>query len=107
MPDLRPTAGLAGLAVEGGRIDGTLLGELASRKSALQQAVESHFAVLEPGLSVGPFQRYLPEECRRRVVEELIDVPAFRRWLRTRRVWEMTRDDPRWTLVEAALRAGT
>ena len=107
MPDLRPTAGLAGLAVSGGRIDGTLLGELASRESALRQAVESHFAALEPVLSVGPFQRHLPEECRRRVVDELIDVPAFQRWLRTRHVWEMTRDDPRWTLVEAALRTGT
>ena len=107
MPGLRQTAGLAGLAVAGDRIDGTLPGELASRESALHQAVESHCAALEPGLSVGPFQRYLPEECRRRVVEELIDVPAFRRWLRTRHVWEMTRDDPRWTLAEAALRAGT
>ena len=107
MPDLRPTAGLAGLAVAGGRINGTIMGELASRESALHQAVEGHFAALEPVLSVGPFQRHLPEECRRRVVEELIDVPAFRHWLRTRRVWELTRNDPRWTLVEGALRAGT
>ena len=106
MPDLRPTAGLAGLAVSGGRIDGTLLGELTSRESALHQAVDSHFADLEPVLSVGPFQRHLPEECRRRVVEELIDVPAFRRWLKTRHVWEMTRDDHGWPLVEAALPAG-
>ena len=107
MPDLRPTAGLAGLAVAGGRIDRTRLGELASRKSALHRAVENHYAALESVLSVGPFQRHLPEECRRRVVDELIDLPAFRRWLRTRRVWEMTRDDPRRTRTEAALRAGT
>lgn len=106
MPDLRPTAGLAGIAVAGGRIDGTLLGELASQEAALHRAIESHFAVLEPVLSVGPFQRHLPEEYRRRVVDKLIDVPAFQRWLRTRHVWEMTRDDPRWSPVEAALHAG-
>ena len=107
VPDLRPMGGLAGLAVTGRRIDGTFLGELASREPELHLAVEGHRAGLEPVLSVGPFQRYLPEECRRRVVEELIDVPAFRRWLRTRHVWEMTRDDRCWTLAEAALRART
>ena len=107
VPNLRPIGGLAGLAVAAGRVDGTLLGELASRKEGLDRAVDSHFATLEPVLSVGPFQRHLPEECRRRVVAELIDVPAFRRWLRTRRVWRMTRNDPRWTHTEAALRPRT
>ena len=105
VPDLRPIGGLAGLAVAGSRIDGTLLGELASRKAGLGHAIESHFAALELVLSVGPFQRHLPDECRRKVVAELIDVPAFRRWLRTRHVWEMTRDEPCWEHVQTALLA--
>ena len=105
VPDVRPIGGLAGLAVAGRRIDGTLLGELASRKAGLDHAVESHYAALESVLSVGPFQRYLPDECRRRVVAELIDVPAFQCWLRTRDVWEMTGDDPRWAHVRNALLA--
>ena len=103
VPDIRPIGGLAGLAVAGDRIDGTLLGELASGTARLDHAVESHFADLEPVLSVGPFQRHLPDECRRRVVVDLFDVPAFRRWLTTRRVWEMAGNDPRWTRVQAAL----
>ena len=82
-----------------------MLVELASRNAELDHAVESHIAALEPVLSAGPFQRYLPDECRRRVVSELIDVPAFRRWLRTRHVWEMARNDPRWTHVLNALLA--
>ena len=105
VPDIRPIGGLAGLAVAGGRIDGTLLGEIASGTARLDHAIESHFADLEPALSVGPFQRHLPDECRRRVVSDLMDVPAFRRWLRTRHVWEMARDDPRWTHVQTALLA--
>ena len=105
VPDLHPIGGLAGLAVAGSRIDGTLLGELASRTARLGHAVESHFAALEPVLSAGPFQRHLPGECRQRVVAELIDVPAFRRWLSTRHVWEMVRNDPRWTHVQTALLA--
>ena len=105
VPDIRPIGGLAGLAVAGGPIDGTLLCELASRTARLGHAVESHFADLEPVLSVGPFQRHLPDECRRRIVVDLFDVPAFRRWLTTRRVWEMAGNDPRWTRVQAALLA--
>lgn len=105
VPDLRPIGGLAGLAVAGGRIDGTLLAELASRKAKLDRALESHFADLESVLAVGPFQRHLPDECRRRFVTELIDVPAFRRWLRTRHVWEMAGNDPRWKHVRTALLA--
>ena len=105
VPALHPIGGLAGLAVAGSRIDGTLLGELASRTARLGHAVDNHFAALEPVLSAGPFQRHLPGECRRRVVAELIDVPAFRRWLSTRHVWEMVRNDPRWTHVQTALLA--
>ena len=105
VPDIRPIGGLAGLAVAGSRVDATLLAELASGQARLDRVVESHFAVLEPVLSVGPFQRHLPDECRRRVVAELMDAPAFRRWLRTRHVWEMANDDPRWTHVQTALLA--
>ena len=105
VPGLRPIGGLAGLAVAGSRIDATSLDELASGQARLVHAIESHFAVLEPALSVGPFQRHLPDECRRQVVAELIDVPAFRGWLRTRHVWEMTRDDRRWAHVRTALLA--
>ena len=105
VPGLRPIGGLAGLAVAGSRIDATSLDELASGQARLVHAIESHFAVLEPALSVGPFQRHLPDECRRQVVAELIDVPAFRCWLRTRHVWEMTRDDRRWAHVRTALLA--
>ena len=82
-----------------------LLAELASGQARLDRVVESHFAVLEPVLSVGPFQRHLPDECRRRVVAELMHVPAFQRWLRTRHVWEMAQDDSRWTHVQTALLA--
>ena len=103
VPDLRPIGGLAGLAVAGRRVDGTLLVGLASRKASLDSAVESHLGALESVLSVGPFQRHLPDKCRWRVVTELMDVPAFQRWLRTRHVWEMTRDDSRWTHVHTAL----
>ena len=105
LPDLRSIGGLAGLAVAGSRVVATLLAELASGKARLDRVVESHFAVLEPVLSVGPFQRHLPDERRRRVVAELMDVPAFRRWLRTRHAWEMAKDDPRWTHVQTALLA--
>ena len=105
VPDLRPIGGLAGLGVAGSRVDAMVLAELASGKARLDRVVESHFAALEPVLSVGPFQRHLPDECRRRVVAELMGVPAFQRWLRTRRVWEMTKDDPRWTHVQTALLA--
>ena len=105
LPYLRSIGGLAGLAVAGSRVDATLLAELASGQARLDRVVESHFAVLEPVLSVGPFQRHLPDECRRRVVAELMDVPAFQRWLRTRHVWEMAQDDPRWTHVQTVLLA--
>ena len=103
VPDLRPIGGLAGLGVAGRRVDETLLVELALREARLDGAVERHFEALESVLSVGPFQRHLPDECRRRVVAALIDVRAFRRWLRTRHVWDMTRYDPRWSYVQTAL----
>lgn len=103
LPNLRPVAGLAGLAVEALRVEESQLLELATEGGRLRHAVESHFADLERVVSAGPFQRHLPGPCRREVVAELVDIPALRRWLSTRRVWHLTRDDPRWALVEEAL----
>ena len=73
------------------------------RNATLRQAVENRFEDLERVLSVGPYQGYLPNECRRRVVTELVDVPALLHWLETRRIWQMTSDDPRWRHVTATL----
>lgn len=106
IPELRPIGQLAGLAVfVDGQMDEKLLGELALRRNRVADAVESHYAALEPVLTAGPFQQQLPDECRHRVVADLIDIPAFQRWLRTRSVWKMTRHDPRWTNVQTALLA--
>ena len=106
VPDLRPVAGLAGLAVAGSLGDDSILVELAAREHRLRHAVETRFEALESIASAGPFQRYLPEDCRRRVVADLMDIPALQRWLRTRRVWTMTNEDACWTAVQAALLAG-
>ena len=105
LPDLRPVAGLAGLALDALRVEEGQLVELATEDGRLRHAVASHFADLERVVAAGPFQRHLPEACRREVVAELVDVPALRRWLSTRRVWHLTRDDPQWPLVEGALLA--
>ena len=106
VPDIRPVAGLAGLAVVDSPVDSALFIELAAREDRLRHAVDAHFEALESIASTGPFQRYLPEDCRRRVVAELMDIHGLQRWLRTRRVWTMGRDDPRWMVVQAALFAG-
>ena len=103
--DLRPIGALAGLAVAADQVEGTSLIELSAQSERLDRTIESHFVALESVLSAGPFQRFLPDDCRQRVVKELIDVPAFGRWLRTRHVWEMARDDPRWIRVQRALLA--
>ena len=92
---LRPMGSLAGLAVgvdSGGALSSTRLDVSESR---LHQVVDDRFADLERVLAVGPYQHALPDACRRNVVTALMDVPAFRRWLRSRRVWRMTSDDPR------------
>ena len=87
---------LAGLAVRGSPESGTLAG-LAAEEVALRDAVETRFEQLEHLLDPGSYQRDLPEPCRRRVVAELFDVPRFQQWLKTRRVWKLARDDPRWS----------
>ena len=102
LPELHPMGVLAGLAVSGCPADAAL-SDLSIRESTLRQAVDNRFEDLERVLSVGPYQRYLPSECRRRVVAELVDVPALRHWLETRCVWQMTSNDPRWRHVTAAL----
>ena len=102
LPELRPIGVLAGLAVAGSPTD-TALGDLAIRESTLRQAVDNRSGDLERVLSIGPYQCYLPSECRRRAVAKLVDVPALRHWLETRRVWQMTSDDPRWRHVTATL----
>ena len=102
LPELRPISGLAGLATAGSPT-GTALSDLAMQEATLRQAVDNRSEDMERVLSVGPYQRYLPNQCRRRVVAELVDVLAFRHWLETRHVWEMTSDHPRWEYVESTL----
>ena len=107
VPDFRPVAGLAGLAAMGSSIDGALLIELADREDRLRHVVNTQFEALESIASAGPFQRYLPETCRRRVVADLIDIPGLQQWLRSRRVWTMGREDSRWNVLQATLFTGT
>ncbi len=98
---LRPIGALAGLAVRvdsGGALSSTRLDVSESR---LRQVVNDRFSDLERVLDVGPYQQELPEACRRSVVAALMDVPVFRRWLQSRRVWRMTSDDPRCRHVRA------
>ena len=98
---LRPIGALAGLAV---RVDsaGTLSStRLDVSESRLRQVVNDRFSDLERVLDVGPYQHELPEACRRNVVAALMDVPVFRRWLQSRRVWRMTLDDSRCRHVRA------
>lgn len=99
--ELRPIGALAGLAV---RVDsGSALSatRLDVSESRLRQVVDDRFADLERVLAVGPYQHALPEARRRSVVAALMDVPVFRRWLQSRRVWRMTSDDPRRQHVQA------
>ena len=106
LPRLHPIGGLAGLAINGNPT-GTVLAELAKQEGALRSAVEEHFAELEPALAPGPYQRNLPEQCRRKVVTELFDIPAFQRWLETRHVWQMKRNDSCWKHVRSTLLEGS
>lgn len=112
LPFVRPMAGMAGLAVKlmsspettEGMLDGTVLAEVARGMNHLRNVVEECFEVIEPALSPGPYQRFLPEECRRKVVADLFDVPAFRRWLLSRRVWRPASNDQRWSHIQMMFR---
>ena len=98
---LRPIATLAGLAVgvdSGGALSSI---RLDVSESGLRQVMDDRFEDLERVLAVGPYQHALPDACRRNVVAALMDVPGCRRWLRSRRVWRMTSDDPRCGHVRA------
>lgn len=106
LPGLHPIGGLAGLAVKGTPTS-PVLTELANQEGVLRSAVEEHFAELEPSLAPGPYQRNLPEQCRRKVVTELFDIPAFQHWLETRHVWQMKRNDSRWKHVRSTLLEGS
>lgn len=104
LPALRPIGALSGLGVS---VDsgGALATGLDVSEDALRRAVEDRFEALERVLAVGPYQRRLPEACRRDVVAALMDVPAFRGWLQNRRVWRMTCDDPNFGHVQSAFSA--
>ena len=98
---LKPFDGLGGLAVRVDSGDAVSPTRLDLSEDKLREAVDARFAELEHVLDVGPYQSLLPEACRRNVVAGLMDVPAFRRWLRSRRVWRMTADDSRYEHVRA------
>ena len=85
-------------SISGGVLSSTRLDVSESR---LRQVVDDRFADLERVLAVGPYQHALPEARRRNVVAALMDVPVFRRWLQSRRVWRMTSDDSRCRHVRA------
>ena len=102
LPTLRPAGAWGGLAINGVP-GGSVLDEIAMQEDALHRAVDKIFADLEPLVAVGPYQRDLPDHCRRKVVEELVDISAFQHWLRTRRLWEITRSDPHWNRLHAML----
>ena len=104
VPGLRPVGTLSGLAVAGRPSDGGLRA-FASQGSALNDTIDSRFEDLERGLSVGPYQGYLPDGCRRGVVADLLDVPTFTQWLQTRRIWTLTSSDPLWNQIEATFSA--
>ena len=102
LPHVRPVAGLAGLAVSGDVSD-TVLAEVSMRGETLRGEVEERFEILEPALSLGPYQRRLSEQCRRQVVVDLFDLPAFRSWLASRKVWRLTRHDEQWARLRTLL----
>ena len=102
LPDLRPMAALAGIAVAG-RTHESVLGDLSQREDRLVDSIESLAEGLERVLSVGPYHGHLPPDVRRRVVREILDVDAFKVWLQTRRIWDMNRGDRRWTYATDAI----
>ena len=102
LPHVRPVAGLAGLAVNGDVPDG-VLAEVSMLGEALRDKVKERYELLEPALSPGPYQRRLSEQCRQQVVIDLFDLPAFRSWLASRKVWRLTRHDEQWGRLRTLL----
>lgn len=99
IPNLRPIHRLSGLAVASPT--GLSLDNLAIDDTVLRQAVENRFEDFERVLSVGRYQNYLPDQCRRAVVVDLFDVSAFYHWLHTRHLWTMKSSDNRWSQMTA------
>lgn len=102
LPSLRPVSGLAGLAVMG-RPSKKQLNKLASQEGDLLETIEALFESIELTLAPGPYHRYLPEACRKRVTVGLFDLPRFRSWLASRNIWEIRPDDQRLVALRAAL----
>ena len=105
LPSVRKFAGMNGLAMAG-HPGVEAPRRAASGEKALHELVETLYEDLEFFLETGPFQRLLPEPCRRRVAVDLFDAPRFRRWLASRRVWELGASDRRREAVLAALGGG-
>ena len=102
MPTLHSAAGLVGLATRG-YPDEMALGALAGREGTLRETIERHYEELESALAPGPYQPDLPAACRHEIVANLLDLTRFRQWLETRKVWELTREDPRWEHLQRVL----
>ena len=105
LPSVRKLAGMSGLAMAGhpGAEDPK---RAAGGENALSDLVEELYEDLEFFLETGPFQRFLPKPCRKRVTVDLFDAPRFRRWLASRRVWELGASDRRLGAVLAAFGGG-
>ena len=101
-PALRPVGPLGGLAVNGVPTK-SVLDELIVQKEVLRRTVDQIFVDLEPLLAVGPYQCDLPDQCRRKVVADLVDIQAFQNWLKTRRLWRITHSDPYWNRLQVIL----
>lgn len=93
VPGLRPLGRLSGLAVMG-QPQTEELAAVADAHEELRAALGRIFDSLEPLLALGPYQRLLPETCRRNVVNEVFDLPAFMHWLGTRKVGVPSSADP-------------
>jgi ATP-dependent helicase Lhr and Lhr-like helicase len=98
MPSLKPVPGFSGLAVLGRPTAGELR-DLAAGKATVRRIVSGISESLEPTMATGPYQKYLPEACRKNVVEELVDLSRFRDWIATRCPWDLSASDARWNEV--------
>jgi ATP-dependent Lhr-like helicase len=83
LPGLRSGGSFAGLAIRGVP-DIATVRALCGDPTALATKLLPHADRLQNAVTPGPYQAQLPEEIRREVVVELLDVPAFTRWLGTR-----------------------